>query len=53
MTFEQITAVISLEMLQVLAEGGLFDTKNGSVEVHFDAEGRIRKMERRYVSFKN
>lgn len=52
MTIEQVVAVIPLETLQALADGGLFDTRNGSVEVHFDNEGRIRKIERRFVSFK-
>jgi hypothetical protein len=53
MTVEQVTAVISVETLQALASGGLFDTRNGSVEVFFDNEGRIRKIERKYVSYKD
>jgi hypothetical protein len=53
MTIEEIVAVVPLATLQALAQGGMFDTKNGSVVVHFDQFGVIRKIERQYVSFKS
>lgn len=52
LTMEEITAVIPLAVLEKLVQGGLFDTRNGSVTVHFDNDGTIRKMERSYVSLK-
>lgn len=51
-TLEEVLTVISLPTLEVLVRGGLFDTKNGSVTVHFDSEGIVRKMERNFTSFK-
>ena len=35
----------------LLCSSGVFDTKNGSIEMHFDAQGGIRKIERHNVLF--
>lgn len=30
-----------------LINGGVFEMKNGSIELHFDGNGRLRKLEKR------
>lgn len=39
------------ETVLALVEGGVFGMRNGSVELHFDGEGKIRKVIKHQLTF--
>lgn len=51
MTIQEIIAVIPLDKLQALVTGGVFEMRSGSMEIHYDKDGNIRKIEKHSVSY--
>lgn len=41
------------ELFVALVESGVLDMCNGSITIHFDKDGRVRKIERLQTTFKN
>ena len=46
--FEDTSDVIvrNLDKVLILMQTGIFEMKNGSITIHFDGQGKIRKVER-------
>ena len=36
----------------ILRKNGIFDVKNGSITIHFDSEGLVRKIETNEIKFR-
>jgi hypothetical protein len=48
-----LTSTLTTENLRVLIAAHALDFKNGSITIHYDQDGRIRKVENHLVSFKS
>lgn len=46
-------SILSTENLKILVAVHALDFKNGSITLHYDSDGRIRKVENIFTSFKN
>ena len=46
-------SIVSTDNLKVLVAVHALDFRNGSITLHYDNEGRIRKVENHLISFKS